>query len=70
MAKKEIIVKLREVAGHKGVYNGDYQCPPHVWYYANFIMHWICKFCGDLRHKKPKSAYIDGENVTVKNVYI
>ena len=71
--KKEIIVTLTELAGHRGVYEASYQCPPHILYYANLIMHWKCNFCDALRHKKPKkpkNAYIEGENVTIKYNYV
>lgn len=68
MDKREITVTYTEVA--EGVYKPDYRCPPHIWYYANVIMHWKCSFCVALRHKKPKNAFIENETVTIKRVYI
>ena len=70
MDKQEITVTYTEVTDYEGAYKADYQCPPHIWYYANLIMHWKCKFCPALRHNKPRNAYIDGENVIVKYNYV
>lgn len=69
MPKKKIRLVYKEI--QPGVYGlkKPWKCPPHLWYYANLIMHWKCKFCPALRHQKPgRDAYIENINVTIENV--
>ena len=52
--KAKMKVYYKEIS--RGVHQPQYKCPPHVWYFANVIFHWMCEFCPAMRHSEPKSG--------------
>ena len=55
--QRHLVIEQEKIG--PGVWKSKHSCPPHVWYYADKIMHWCCSECKNLAHEKPKA---DKEN--------
>lgn len=51
MPKVKLIIEQPEEM--PGVSIARHKCPPHIWYYADLLLQWRCKFCGKLTHEEP-----------------
>lgn len=65
MPETKLIIEQTEEM--PGVLTARHMCLPHIWYYANMLMHWRCKYCGKLTHEEPTDG-LRADEVEYKTV--